>query len=324
MILLAVCFSVFFMSGFCRLYAQKISSSGTQIKIAVKETSQVNQDDIYLGDIADIHASDFLKEALSKIDIDASPKPDKIKLLDNQKILSAIHGQQYLPENIKIVIPEHVYVKRMSQVISKQDIRKFIEQHLSTVYKGKEFNLTSLNVRGLKLYPKGDVDFILSSNDIVSQNGRMAVFIDVNINKKKQDRVSVTGQVSVFEKVLCVNRSFPKGKQLSREDVYLKKLNIFNLSGDYIKQFDRLENKVLKKSVKKDEYLRSGLIEQQPLIQKGDIVTLVSKNKNLVLVTSGVSKEDGFENELIQVENLNSGKLVQGIVRGKSKVEVRF
>ncbi|MBU1196498.1 MAG: flagellar basal body P-ring formation chaperone FlgA [Proteobacteria bacterium] len=324
MTLLAVGFSVFLGSGFWALYAQEGPSSAAQIKITVKETSQVNQDDIYLGDIADIHASDFLKEALSKIDVDTSPKPDKIKLLDNKKILSAIHTQQYLPENIKIVIPEHVYVKRMSQEITKQDIRTFLEQHLSTAYKGREFNLASLSVRGLELYPQGDVDFVLSSNDIVSQNGRLAVFLDVNINRKKQDRVSVTGQVDVFEKVLCVNRSFPKGKQLSREDVYLKKLNIFNLSGDYIKQFDRIENKILKTGVKKDEYLRSDLIEQQPLIQKGDIVTLVSKNENLLIVTSGVSKEDGFENELIRVENLNSGRLVQGIVRGKTKVEVRF
>lgn len=306
------------------MYAQETSSPRPRIKIVVRETSQVNRADIFLGDIADIYASDFLKDALLKINLEPSPKPDKIKLLDNKKIISAIHGQQYLPEDVNVILPERVYVKRLSQHVLKEDIKKFMEQHLSGAFKDKEFELVSLRVRGLELYPQGEVEFVLSSDDIIGQKGRIAVFIDVNVSGKKYDRLSVTGQVAVFENVLCVNRSFSKGTQLGREDVYFKKMNIFDLSDDYIRQFDRLEKKVLKASVKKDEYLKASLIDQPPLIQKGDMVTLVSKNENLLIVTSGISKEDGFENELIRVENLNSGKLVQGIVKGKTKVEVRF
>ena len=60
------------------------------------------------------------------------------------------------------------------------------------------------------------------------------------------------------------------------------------------------------------------------MVQKGDIVTLVARNENMLIVTSAISKEDGFKNELIKVENLNSGKLVRGIVKEKYKVEVVY
>ena len=34
--------------------------------------------------------------------------------------------------------------------------------------------------------------------------------------------------------------------------------------------------------------------------------------------------EDGFENKLVKVENLNSGELVNGIIKDKSRVEVVY
>ena len=66
------------------------------------------------------------------------------------------------------------------------------------------------------------------------------------------------------------------------------------------------------------------MLAESPLIKKGDIIRLIVKNDNLLIVTSGLSKENGFENQLIKVENLSSGKLVRGIVKEKSKVEVVY
>ncbi len=45
------------------LFAGDDPVANTDIRIVVKKTGTVNQSRIYLGDIADIHASGFLKEA---------------------------------------------------------------------------------------------------------------------------------------------------------------------------------------------------------------------------------------------------------------------
>lgn len=305
-----------------RLFAGDEPIINTDIRIIIKETGVVTQSNVFLGDIADIHASGFLKEGLEKTLLGSSPKPGMIKAIQKKKIASVIQGQRYLPEKITFISPERIYVKRLSQTISKQDIRLFVDQRLSQVLNHREYQLSILNVRGLEPYPRGKIRFRPESEDMIGKNGKLSFFLDVVINGKKEGRVNITGSVAVYENVLHAERSYAKGRMMSKETVYFQKENIFELSDNFIKTIEEIDGKILKSAVKKGSYLKTSLLIDPPLIQKGDIITLVSKNKNLLIVTSGISKEDGFENGLIKVENLTSGKLVRGIVKSRSKVEV--
>ena len=298
--------------------------SETCIKIMVKETSLVKQSHIFLGDIAEINANSFLKEVLEKIEIGGSPKPGKIKLFDKKKIVSIIQGQRYLPENIVITSPQQIYVKRLSQTISKEKIRQFVDAKLSRLFKQQEYQLKTLNVKGLESYPQGNTIFEFDSNVIINKNGKLISDIDVIIDGKKEDRLSISGRVALYDNVLYTRRFLKKGETISIDDIILKKKNIFELSENFIKVFQEVDGKILRSSVKKGDYLKTSLLTKPPMVQKGDIVTLVARNENLLIVTSAISMEDGFKNELIKVENLNSGKLVRGIVKEKSKVEVIY
>lgn len=295
-----------------------------QIEIIIKETNFVKQSHILLGDISDIHADAFLKETLEKTDLGPSPKPDKIKFIDKKKIVSVLRGQRYLPKDIIITSPERIYVKRMSQTILKQDVKNYVEQSLSRIYEKKEYQVISFSVRGLESYPQGKIRFVADAGDMVDKNGKLSFFLDIIIDGKKEDRVSVKGSVAVYETVLQMKRSFAKGERLSREDVCQEKRNIFELGDDVIKTVEEIDGKNLKSGVRKGDYLTAAILVEPPLIQKGDIITLIARNENLIILTTGVSREDGYKNDLINVENLDSGKLVRGIVKEKSKVEVVY
>jgi len=241
------------------LLADDGPKSGAKIEITVKETSIVQSSHIFLQDIADIKADVFLKETLGKIDFGLSPKPGKIKFIDKRKILSLIQRERYLPEDSAITCPDRIYVKRLSRQVSASDIQKYVEQCLSDNFKNKEYQLLSFNVKGLEPYPSGEVGFFSDPEEMVDKNGKLSLFVDIVIDGKKIDRVSVT-----------------------------------------------------------------GLVAFHPLIQKGDIVSLVAQNDTLLIVTKGICREDGFENDVIKVENLTSGKIVQGKIKEKSKVEVIY
>jgi flagella basal body P-ring formation protein FlgA len=311
-------------TGANSLFAADGPVGKSRIKIIINETSLVKGSHVFLGDISDIDATGFLKEALEKIDLGISPKPDKIKSFNKKKIVAVIGRQRYLPENITITSPQRIYVKRASQTISKQDIRQLTDTRLSIVLKNKDYQLTAFSVRGLEPYPQGKIKFYVDSNEIINKKGKLSFFLDVIIDGKKQDRVSVSGMVAVYENILHTARSFAKGETISSKNVFWAKKNIFEISDNYIKTFKEIDQMILKSGIRKNDYLKSSLFSEPPLVQKGDIITLISKNKNLLIVTSAICKEDGFENGLIKVENLNTGKLVRGIVRGKSKVEVVY
>ncbi len=292
------------------------------IQIIVNETSRVKGPRVRLQDISDIHARGMLKEAVEKIDLGFSPKPGRLKSIDKKKILSSVRAQRYLPENIEIICPEQVYVKRMSQKIDKNEIRQWIDQDLSQRFDDREYELVSFSVQGLESYPMGRKEYQFDSNDYVDTRGRVSVFLDVIIDGNKEDRIKVNGEVAVYEKVLLASRSLARGEILSKDSAYQEKKNIFELGGNLIRKFDAIDGKILKSNLKRDEALTARLVSEPPLVKKGDIIRLVSRNQTLVIVTAGISKEDGFENTIIRVENLSSGKLVRGVVKGKSRVEV--
>ena len=295
-----------------------------RVKITISETNFVKKPYVFLKDIADIHASQFLKETLDNIEVGRSPKPGQVKIFDKNRILSLIEHQRYLPENIIFISPLQIYVKRLSQEISKKEIQQFVELKLAKIFKGKDYKLKKLHIRGLEQYPEGKIKLQFDSKQMINNNGKLKFYINVIIDGNQEDRLNISGQVAVYEDIFFAQNSLARGDVISRNCVYQDKKNIYNLRGGFINSFDELDGKTVKSTVRKGDYFKHNILVESPLIKKGDIVRLIVKNDNLLIVTSGLSKENGFENELIKVENLGSGRLVRGIVKEKSKVEVVY
>jgi len=299
-------------------------SESREVKIMVRETSLVQGGEILLGEVAQIESGTFLKETLQTMVLENSPKPGKIKQLNKNRLISLIQSQPGLPENILIEAPEKIYVKRDSQQISSQKVREQVDTFLAEYFADREYELEQLVVKDLGLYPQGAVDLSGMSQTSIDKKGNLSLVMDVLIEGNLEDRIRISGKVAVFENILCAVRDLPKEKQISKEDVYFARKNLFSLRGDVVLENRLAEGKILKKSVKKDDYIKFSSLEENPLIQKGDIVTLVAKSRNLLIVTTGISQEDGYADKLIKVENIGSGKIVRGIVKEGSTVEVIY
>ncbi len=306
------------------VFADNNQKNKDRINITINETNLVKSSHVLLKDIARVQADGFLKEALEKIEIGRSPKPGQVKLFDKKKILSVIEHQQYLPGNIVFNSPQQIYVKRESQRISKSKIRQSVDQYLAKALKGRDYQLKSLNIRGLEQYPAGIIKLQIDSGKIINNYGKLSCHMKIIIDGTKEDILNISGLVEVYEDVFFAKKNLVKGDIISSECVYQQKKNIYSLRDGFIKTFDEISGKIVKSNIGKNEYLKSNYLLETPLIEKGDIIRLVVKNNNLLIVAFGISMENGFENELIKVENIGSGKLVRGIVKAKSKVEVIY
>lgn len=300
------------------------SDAGYQVRIEIKETSRIDTEKISLGQVGQIHANDLLKESLEKLVLGNAPKPDKIKAFSKDRIISLIRSQSYLPESLIIICPDHVYVKRNSQTVSLLQIRNFVESEIKKQYPGKKSEIVSISVNGLDIYPQGKLSFRTDDRSPVDTRGKLSMFIEILINGNKIDRVNVRGKVEVYDSVLCAARDFKKGESISGDDVVLLMKNIFDLHGQFIDDFQSVDKMIVKKPVDKGTILKTDLFTKPVLVKKGDVVSLIAQNSHLRIITSGICKEDGYENALIRVENLSSGKLIRGVVKGKSRVEVVY
>lgn len=306
----------------CPLGADTPAPDQEKVEIQVAETSLVPGSEIFLGDIAQIHASPFLKEVLMKIGLGNAPKPGQIKQLSKNRILSLIRSCQGLPGDMEIQAPEIVYVKRTSQQITEQEIRNQIEIFLADFFNGKEYEIEHVNIKDPGPYPQGELTFSSASKSQVDKQGNFTVFLDILVNGIREESLRIPGKVAVYEDIQFAARNMTQGDEVLEEYLYSVRKNIFSLPEDAVRIFQA--GKILKTAIPKDSPLRASWLKETPLISKGDIVTLVARSNNLVIVTTGISQEDGYAQELIRVENLGSGKIVKGQVLEKSTVEVIY
>ena len=297
-------------------------SAGIQIK--VRANNHVTANRILLKDIADISADPFLKQSIEQIDISASPDPDRIVSMGKSRIVHLIKAQRFLPDDLVLTCPETIYIKRLGQTIDRQRIKAFVTDQIAKGLRHKTFKLEQLKIKGLEPYPQGRVSFSTDVEKLVGNKGRIASFLDIIVDNVRVDRLNISGKLAVYDDLFFASRTLPKGIPLDREDFYVKKVNVFDFNYPVVQSFDLVEGKLLKTGLKKDNCLKTSILADPPLVRKGDIITLVASRHQLKIVTRGISKQDGFENDVIKVENLHSGKLVRGIVKEKSKVEVSY
>ena len=294
------------------------------IRIVVKETNLVSNHKIFLGDIAVIHATSFLKEVVQEIELGNAPKPGKIKQFTKNRIESLIRSQPGLPDDIEVEAPQSIYVKRASQKIKQQEVRQQVDLFLTDFFKDREYQVERIRIQDLDVYPLGDVNLSMESKGGVDKNGNLSLFMDILVNGNREDRIKISGKVAVYENILCAIRNLEKGEDILEKDVYFARKNLFSLRGDVVRSFEEIDGKISKISIRKDDHLNPSRLQETPLIHKGDIINLVVRGDKLLIVTSGISKEDGYADKLISVENIGSGKIVRGLVREKTTVEVIY
>lgn len=298
-----------------------------KVRVEVAGSGHVEGPVIFLKDVAKVSADPLLKEVVESISLGRSPKPGTIKTITRARVMSKIRSQSDLPENSSILVPDKVYVKRTSQSIHTTGIRQEVDSFVESYFQGRDYGFRSVKIEKSALYPSGQLEMIVvprQGGQGVDRNGNLSLSVDILVDGERVDSIRVSGKVAVYENVACAARDLVRGEPVLEGDVVWVRKDIFSTRGSLIKNLQAMEGVLLKTDVPKNSPIKSGWLAARPLIHKGDVITLVARKNNLVILASGISREDGFKNKMIRVENMGSGKVVRGLVRKASTVEVIY
>jgi flagella basal body P-ring formation protein FlgA len=123
------------------------------------------------------------------------------------------------------------------------------------------------------------------------------------------------------EKYLAMARSVQKGQILSHEDVVLTAASTKNRRNYFTKISDVVGRKV-KKKLSVNQIILNRHLEIDWDIRKGQKIIIQSTAGPVVVVSSGISRGNAQIGELMQAENQQSGKLIEGIVVSQKKIKV--
>jgi flagella basal body P-ring formation protein FlgA len=298
-------------------------ADGDVLQVVVNNDAQVSGERILLGEISEIAGGDGrLRQAVSEIDLGPAPRPGQARRITGNSVqvaLSNIAGA-----GVKATVPGQVQVLGSFQQISEDSLEAAFRRYIMDGAGADEVAISRIAIRGIKPLPPGKISLTPSEADSDEIKGKTSLRIAVKVDGEDCGRVTVSGWVDRYARVVCTARSVPRNTVLSAEDLCFERINIAKAPDRLI--FDTAEavGKRVRSTLRAGKYLQQHKLFEVPLVEKGDRVKLLVSAGPVNISTLGVAKTDGGAGDQIRVENLSSEKTVIGRVVDNSTVEVLF
>ncbi len=129
-------------------------------------------------------------------------------------------------------------------------------------------------------------------------------------------------RINAFDWVIKSRRPIRRGEVIDEKDIYKTLLNIRQIPKSAVMNQDMVVGKTLRQSIPANRTIRENLIEDIPVIKRGQNVVLLFDNGQLNIKTNGAAKESGPIGKYIKVINISSKKQVIGKIIDNHTVKV--
>jgi len=294
--------------------------------IAVKEQAQVKGEKVYLKDIATIDGPLAARKQLGAIYLAHAPAPARHRILRGTWLRNRIRSKMLLPANTVLRVPEIVRIERRFQSIQDDDFLRLYRNYVTKQLRSHQatFRVSRFRVIGNGPVPDGNLSIELIKQADGKLMGYVSLTAVIRVDGKIERRVLLSGWIDRFEKVVTVAHRLQRHTILTRGDLRLKRMNISRLPANVIKSIEAVVGKRVRHTLKADTPLLANVVEELPVIEKGDRVTIVAESPTLLVTTPGIAQGGGSAGDQIRVKNCMSNKEILGRIVCASIVKVEF
>lgn len=148
--------------------------------------------------------------------------------------------------------------------------------------------------------------------------------IGVRCANHKPWTIRIRAEIKVFDYIAVLATTVRRGDEITPENVMLELTDRSTLRGDSMTDFESLIGYRFKRRYPAFRALNRSMLDMPRLIQKGQKVAIITENSSIRVRMKGVALTDGARGNLIQVRNLSSGRVIEGIVDGQGVVKVQL
>ena len=215
---------------------------------------------------------------------------------------------------------------RSDQSIPEAKFRELFHRYLCRRLekKGSDVVVSKFKVTDNGPVPAGKVTFQLFQKDTRRLAGYVRLIVLTKVNGVVKNKVNLCGWVDVFESVVCISRNTKKGETIKKGDIYLSRKNISHISPNIMTDISKVIGLMVKHNIKADSCLKEWMLKKSPIVDRGDMVTILAESDDLKVTVPGRVLMKGYLGELIKVQNLMSKKEIYAKVVNNSTVKVAF
>ncbi len=213
-----------------------------------------------------------------------------------------------------------------TQILKANEIEKSVKEHLvkalpwdkesleiNVYYQGKDINL-----------PLGKKELIYKIMGSSQRAGRIPMILEIRINDKFQKRIRLNTKVLVSQKVIKTIRAVRRGEILSNDEIRVETIQTERPSKNAITNIDFALGYEAARRLPMGEILLPSFIKRPALGNRGDKVLITAQKGGMTITTPGILKEDGYEDAMVQVLNMESKKVIYGRLVDSNTVKVSF
>jgi len=172
--------------------------------------------------------------------------------------------------------------------------------------------------------PAGEITYRVTNRPQAKYLGSKSLTLVVLVNGKEAGSIKMTGDLQLYDQVLCTTRRMRRHDTVHAGDLKLVRQNVTMLGSDLARDPSKAIGKRLTTSLRPGSVLRTTQLESPPLVNRGDLVTIIARTDHLRVTVPGEAKDGGAQGDLIRVKNLMSRKALFAKVVGNGTVEVEF
>lgn len=151
---------------------------------------------------------------------------------------------------------------------------------------------------------------------------RARTVVGVRCTGMRPWKVYVPVDVAETRPVLVARRALPRGHVLTADDLAIEERDVSGLIGGYLGDSGAAVGRRLGRRLVSGSHLTPGMLKSDPLVRRGQSVTLLVRSGSVNIRMTGKALMDGAANQRIRVTNDSSRRVVEGLVRSPEFVEV--
>lgn len=293
--------------------------------LTFKSEVQVAGDYITLSSLVDLPPE--LAQKCGSALIWEAPPPGQIYTL-TQEFLQYRLGQmglsRYFPE---ASLPAAIQVRQTGVLLNGEDVaatfRRYVQTH--NPYPPDNLHIEVFPLKEPIILPEAQVTLkpLPPRNDKLL--GEVTLEMVILHQGQPLKRFKVNGVVRLKRLVVCATRPLRAQETIGPGDIQVMPREVTGLNlEDFFSSAEDVVGQILAKSLGPQEIITSRHLSNQPLIKRGDEVTVVLDQDGLEVSTKGVAREQGYLGKSIRIVNPKSKKEFQGLVVNAKTVKVQL
>jgi len=292
--------------------------------LAFKAEAQVTGDYITLSSLADLPQE--LAQKCGSAPVWSAPPPGGVYTL-TQEFLKYRLGELGLWEFLEgAELPAAIQVRQMGVPLKGEDVaaafHRYIQDH--SPYPPNNLNIEVSPLKEVVVLPDPQITLA----PVPPHNGKLIgdVTLEMVVMHQGQPlkRLKVSGMVRLKRLVVCATRPLQSQSIIGPGDVQVVSREVTGNIDDFFISSEQVVGRILAKSVGPQEILTTRHLSNQPIIKRGDNVTVVLDQDGLEISTKGVAQEQGYAGKFIRLLNPKSKKEIQGLVLDAKTVKVQL